>query len=202
MFPSLRISVNARSISSLTSIPVGALSSCNPTTTIPGWPLPARSLANAQIASRIRVGATPARASLNSTRESSPTWMRRASSSSSMVNFCPLTSPPPVERRIQSSKSASQDYYIEGWFGPCCLRRLPISRIAAICFRQSCHPVVLAPLLIGPVQLRLVAMHPAHRRKYATVCRGGARYGSGPRPTPRSNGGIGIRVTVSARSRL
>ena len=84
-FPSLRMSASVRSISSVMAMFAGVPPSFNPTTTIPGPPEPGRSLANAQIASRIRSRAPPPSVSLNSTRTPSPPSIRRANSSSSSL---------------------------------------------------------------------------------------------------------------------
>ena len=94
MLPSVFMSASCRSSSSVTGAPSSEPLSRTPTKTTPATPWPGRSFANAQIASRMVVGASPASDSLNSTRSDSPSSSNLLSSMSrSAVTITPSTLP-------------------------------------------------------------------------------------------------------------
>ena len=81
MLPSVFMSANCLSNSSVTVTPATVRSFRTPTKTTPGLPYPGRSLAKAQIASRIFVAASPESDSLHSTRSDSSSFSSRIKSS-------------------------------------------------------------------------------------------------------------------------
>ena len=82
MFPSVFISANCRSNSSVTGNPLTVLLFLAPTKTNPGFSCRGRSLAKAQIASRILEEESPDKDSLN---------LRRSDSMSEMISSNPLS---------------------------------------------------------------------------------------------------------------
>ena len=93
MLPSVFMSANCLSNSSVTVTPATVRSFRTPTKTTPGLPYPGRSLAKAQIASRILVAAFPESDSLHSTRSDSPSFRSRIKSSfPRVVTVAPIQS--------------------------------------------------------------------------------------------------------------